>query len=157
MSDYKSKLPDFKEITSIVSKLFKDIKNSVDEVVKDYKDKRKESEETPQEKSTQQAQTNYKTDTKNQSEPTYRPDPGAQSTEIPKVVTSPKGASAHKSRSTSKADPSHNVDATHHEKIRKTPGVKSPTVKIVDIDTVEPKRTPKKSDNSPNDDSESGL
>lgn len=44
MSDFKSKLPDFKELTSMTSKLFKGIKSSVEEIIKDYKDKRAEAE-----------------------------------------------------------------------------------------------------------------
>ena len=52
MSDFKSKLPDIKELTSMTSKLFKGIKSSVDEIVKDYKDKRatKEGEKAAQAK-----------------------------------------------------------------------------------------------------------
>ncbi len=37
MSDFKSKLPDMKELGSITGKLFKDIKNSVTEIIQDYK------------------------------------------------------------------------------------------------------------------------
>lgn len=44
MSDLKSKLPDFQELTSMGSKLFKGIKNSVDEIIKDYKEKRATAE-----------------------------------------------------------------------------------------------------------------
>lgn len=44
MSDFKSKLPDFKEMTSIASKLFKDVKQSVSEIIDDYKKKREEGE-----------------------------------------------------------------------------------------------------------------
>lgn len=39
MSDFKSKLPDMKDITSITTKLFKDLKNSVTEIITDYKKK----------------------------------------------------------------------------------------------------------------------
>ncbi|MFC3909648.1 hypothetical protein ACFORL_11260 [Legionella dresdenensis] len=39
MADNKSKLPDFKEITGIASKLFRDVKNSVSEIIDDYKSK----------------------------------------------------------------------------------------------------------------------
>lgn len=42
MSDFKSKLPDFKEITSIAGKLFKDVSKSVSEIIADYKKKRAE-------------------------------------------------------------------------------------------------------------------
>jgi hypothetical protein len=44
MSDFKSKLPDFKEISSMTSKLFKGIKDSVTEIIHDYKQKRAEAE-----------------------------------------------------------------------------------------------------------------
>ncbi|BCA95080.1 hypothetical protein TUM19329_14410 [Legionella antarctica] len=44
MSDFKSKLPDFKELTSMTSKLYKGIKTSVEEIIHDYKQKRAESE-----------------------------------------------------------------------------------------------------------------
>ena len=37
MSDLKSKLPDFKEVTSMVCKFAKDMKNSVVDIVADYK------------------------------------------------------------------------------------------------------------------------
>jgi hypothetical protein len=39
MSDFKSKLPDLKELGSMTSKLFRDIKNSVSEIITDYKQK----------------------------------------------------------------------------------------------------------------------
>ncbi|KTD82839.1 hypothetical protein [Legionella waltersii] len=40
MSDFKSKLPDLKELGSMTAKLFNGIKTSVNEIIKDYKDKR---------------------------------------------------------------------------------------------------------------------
>lgn len=40
MSDFKSKLPDLKELSSMTSKLFKGLKSSVTEIIKDYKEKR---------------------------------------------------------------------------------------------------------------------
>lgn len=40
MSDFKSKLPDLKELSSMTSKLFNGLRNSLEEIVKDYKDKR---------------------------------------------------------------------------------------------------------------------
>lgn len=51
MSDFKSKLPDLQELTSMTSKLFKGIKASVGEIIDDYKKKRADSEtqETPAE------------------------------------------------------------------------------------------------------------
>lgn len=39
MSDFKSMLPDFKEVTSIANKLYTDVKKSVCEIVTDYKSK----------------------------------------------------------------------------------------------------------------------
>lgn len=52
MSDFKSKLPDLKELGSMANKLFNGIKNSVDEIVKDYKQKRESSEESTENKKT---------------------------------------------------------------------------------------------------------
>lgn len=43
MSDFKSKLPDLKELSSMTSKLFKSIKTSVEEIIHDYKEKRAET------------------------------------------------------------------------------------------------------------------
>jgi hypothetical protein len=40
MSDMKSKLPNFEEVTQIAGKLFRDLKNSVSEIMTDYKKKR---------------------------------------------------------------------------------------------------------------------
>ncbi len=40
MGDFKSMLPDLKELGSMTSKLFGGIKNSVQEIVHDYKEKR---------------------------------------------------------------------------------------------------------------------
>ncbi|MDX1837930.1 hypothetical protein DIZ81_10075 [Legionella taurinensis] len=51
MSDFKSKLPDFKEMTSIASKLFKDVKQSVSEIIDDYKKKREEGEAAEEQQS----------------------------------------------------------------------------------------------------------
>lgn len=45
MGDFKSKLPDFKEITSIATKLYKDMKTSVTEIIDEYKHKREAAEE----------------------------------------------------------------------------------------------------------------
>ena len=53
MSDFKSKLPDLKELTSMTCKLFNGLRNSVEEIIKDYKDKRSGSDH----KKTQQAST----------------------------------------------------------------------------------------------------
>ncbi|WP_131750064.1 hypothetical protein [Legionella beliardensis] len=46
MSDFKSKLPSFQEVTHIVGKLFKDVKNSVSEIIDEYKQKRTQEEYT---------------------------------------------------------------------------------------------------------------
>jgi hypothetical protein len=39
MNDFKSKLPDFKEIISITNKFYKDVKKSICEIIDDYKTK----------------------------------------------------------------------------------------------------------------------
>lgn len=44
MNDFKSKLPDFKELTEMTAKLFNGIRNSVDEIIQDYKQKRADIE-----------------------------------------------------------------------------------------------------------------
>ncbi len=43
MSDLKSKLPDLKEITGMMSKLFTDVKKSVLEIADEYKAKHQET------------------------------------------------------------------------------------------------------------------
>ena len=40
MSDFKSKLPDLKELASMTGKLFTDIKHSVSGIIEEYKKKR---------------------------------------------------------------------------------------------------------------------
>lgn len=40
MGDFKSKLPDLDELTSMTSKLFKGISSSVKDIIHDYKEKR---------------------------------------------------------------------------------------------------------------------
>lgn len=47
MSDFKSKMPDFKEITAWANKLFKDVKDSVGEIVDDYKTRREQEPPQP--------------------------------------------------------------------------------------------------------------
>jgi hypothetical protein len=51
MNDFKSKLPDFKEIVSIANKFYKDMKKSICEIIDDYKTKHKQetasSSDTP--------------------------------------------------------------------------------------------------------------
>ncbi|MGL6029858.1 MAG: hypothetical protein ACRC0B_02725 [Legionella sp.] len=44
MSDFSSKLPDLKELTSMTTKLFNGLKKTVNEIVHDYKEKRAEDE-----------------------------------------------------------------------------------------------------------------
>ena len=44
MGDFKSKLPDFKELSSFAGKLFRDVKTSVGEIIDEYKKKRAEEE-----------------------------------------------------------------------------------------------------------------
>ncbi|KGP63197.1 hypothetical protein EP47_06890 [Legionella norrlandica] len=46
MSDFKSKLPDLNELTSMTAKLFRGIKDSVHEIIQDYKQKRAQPETT---------------------------------------------------------------------------------------------------------------
>jgi len=47
MNDFKSKLPDLKELGAITGKLFKDLKTSVEENIDDYKKKREGDENKP--------------------------------------------------------------------------------------------------------------
>ena len=60
MPDMKSMLPDLKEVTSIASKLFKDVKKSVTEIIDEYKEKHcttqkdAKSEQTSTEKQTKE-------------------------------------------------------------------------------------------------------
>ncbi|MDX2345470.1 MAG: hypothetical protein QNK11_01150 [Legionella sp.] len=44
MGDFKSKLPDMKELTGMIGKLFTDVKKSVVEIVGEYKEKHKEAD-----------------------------------------------------------------------------------------------------------------
>lgn len=44
MSDFKSKLPDFTELSSMAGKLYKGLKTSVEDIIHDYKEKRSEPE-----------------------------------------------------------------------------------------------------------------
>ena len=52
MSDFKSKMPDLKELGDIAGKLFKDVKTSVSEIVCNYKKKRAHAEKTADEAKT---------------------------------------------------------------------------------------------------------
>ena len=49
MSDFKSKLPDLKELTGMIGKLCTDVKNSVVEIAGAYKEKHKDTGEKPAE------------------------------------------------------------------------------------------------------------
>ena len=46
MADMKSMLPNLKDVTSIATKLFKDVKKSVSEIVTEYKEKHTCQEES---------------------------------------------------------------------------------------------------------------
>ena len=50
MSDFKSKLPDLKEVTGMLGKLFGDVKKSVIEIADAYKEKHPNTEEETVEK-----------------------------------------------------------------------------------------------------------
>jgi len=47
MSDFKSKLPDLNELTSMATKLYAGVKTSVQEIINDYKQKRSEPMKEP--------------------------------------------------------------------------------------------------------------
>lgn len=63
MSDFKSKLPDLKEITAMAGKLFKDVKTSVCEIIEDYKQKHPE-DDTHQEETKPEVPVEKKPETK---------------------------------------------------------------------------------------------
>lgn len=63
MSDFKSKLPDLNELTSMTAKLFKGIKASVSEIIQDYKQKRAQPE-AAEEKKTESKSTERKSEQK---------------------------------------------------------------------------------------------
>ncbi|HAZ7574017.1 hypothetical protein OQJ02_04425 [Legionella sp. PATHC032] len=70
MSDFKSKLPDLNELTSMTAKLFKGIKNSVSEIIQDYKQKRAQpvsTEEKPTEGKAAESKPEPKTESKPES------------------------------------------------------------------------------------------
>ncbi len=73
MSDFKSKLPDFKELTSMTSKLYKGIKSSVQEIIQDYKEKRVETETKPSEENKASSKPEEKT-TSSPSTPKEKPE-----------------------------------------------------------------------------------
>lgn len=65
MSDFKSKLPDLKELTAMTGKLYKGIKASVEEIIHDYKEKRSEpASEVKKEKAAKKESTAKKTENK---------------------------------------------------------------------------------------------
>lgn len=68
MSDFKSKLPDLKELGSMANTLFNGIKNTVDEIVKDYKQKREEEEKNASQGSAAAAATEDKKEPPTKSE-----------------------------------------------------------------------------------------
>ncbi|CZG50292.1 TPA: hypothetical protein JBC64_03400 [Legionella pneumophila subsp. pneumophila] len=68
MSDFKSKLPDLNELTSMTAKLFKGIKTSVSEIIQDYKQKRAQPVST-EEKTTENKTTESKAEPKTESKP----------------------------------------------------------------------------------------
>ncbi|AEW51146.1 TPA: hypothetical protein JBG74_09390 [Legionella pneumophila] len=73
MSDFKSKLPDLNELTSMTAKLFKGIKTSVSEIIQDYKQKRAQpvstEEKTTENKPAESKTTENKTEPKTESKP----------------------------------------------------------------------------------------
>lgn len=77
MSDFKSKLPDMKELGSMASKLFNGVKQSVTEIVEDYKKKRETGAQ--EEKSTTNA------DIKPKKAPQEQPTEPANANPIPPV------------------------------------------------------------------------
>ena len=50
MSDFKSKLPDLKELGEISGKLFRDLKTSISEIITNYKQKHPSTTAEPQKK-----------------------------------------------------------------------------------------------------------
>ncbi|AAU26942.1 TPA: hypothetical protein ACK8Z3_001364 [Legionella pneumophila] len=69
MSDFKSKLPDLNELTSMTAKLFKGIKTSVSEIIQDYKQKRAQPVST-EEKTTENKPAESKAEPKTESKTT---------------------------------------------------------------------------------------
>ena len=59
MSDFKSKLPDLKELGEISSKLFKDLRTSLSEIIASYKQKHPSTTEAPQKKAEKPAADQY--------------------------------------------------------------------------------------------------
>ncbi|HAT8178730.1 TPA: hypothetical protein JA361_04485 [Legionella pneumophila] len=77
MSDFKSKLPDLNELTSMTAKLFKGIKTSVSEIIQDYKQKRAQpvgTEEKPTESKAAESKPEPKTESKSESNTAETPE-----------------------------------------------------------------------------------
>ena len=70
MSDFKSMLPDLKELGDMTGKLFKDIKTSICEIISDYKEKHPQTEQSKEktEKKSEQ-KVNVETDVPKQEKP----------------------------------------------------------------------------------------
>ncbi|KTD59361.1 hypothetical protein Lsan_2265 [Legionella santicrucis] len=64
MSDFKSKLPDLKELASMTSKLYTDIKKSVGEIVQSYKENRVQPAGESEQVKTQPPKEEIKTESK---------------------------------------------------------------------------------------------
>ncbi len=70
MSEPKSKLPDFKEVSTMVSKFFQDVKTSLGEIIVEYRKNRKDH---PASKSTAHKSTAHKpADKSHNSKPTAK-------------------------------------------------------------------------------------
>lgn len=75
MSDFKSKLPDLKELGAMTVKFCKDVKKSVDEIIADYKEKHPQAKaeapkkETAVKKAKESAETKETKETKAKDEP----------------------------------------------------------------------------------------
>jgi len=64
MNDSKSKMPDFNELTSMATKLFKDVKTSVGQIIDEYKEKREKEAYTSTSVHTQVEETIVKKESK---------------------------------------------------------------------------------------------
>lgn len=81
MGDFKSKLPDLKELGSMTEKLFKGIKSSVTEIIDDYKKKRETLEKDETAKTEEKLAENAKSSVQTTKEeaPKVDKDPDAKS------------------------------------------------------------------------------
>ncbi|ARB90854.1 hypothetical protein [Legionella longbeachae] len=82
MSDFKSKLPDLKELASMTSKLYTDIKKSVGEIVQSYKENRSQQEGESEQVKTPPTKEEAKTESKPVQEETPKPEEKAVETPI---------------------------------------------------------------------------